>query len=58
MATQKPVEWVSSLITRFEEQVNHNLLASHLDIHRSPVNYYYDNDTKHLKLMPILIALQ
>ena len=22
MATQKPVEWVSTLITRFEDQVN------------------------------------
>ena len=33
MATQKPVEWVTSLITRFEEQVSANISANVMVVH-------------------------
>lgn len=33
MATQKPVEWVTSLITRFEEQVSVYMSLGNVAVH-------------------------
>lgn len=44
MATQKPVEWVSSLIIRFEEQVSfRKIIVVHVNHYLRPVSAVRDS---------------